>query len=384
MATNYIQRFGYGSNANVLTDEEYSERSEIVDGFPIGSDAGSTITNTVLKQAIVGSYALGQLITTRGGVDATSDPTAFANAFDETLIKIINTEAPTPDLSRFVQNVNGVVNQSLTVNGTLTVTEDIVGNVATASALQKPVTLRVDLESSRSVAFDGSSSVSIGVFGQLPLANGGTGRNDGTVNHLATARAISLVGDAQGSTTFDGSRDVSINVTVQRAAIADKAIVADSATTCSGNAESATKLGTSTVGSSTQPIYLEQGTPTAGSKYVPTTGGTFNGNITVNGDFVANTIEALSDVRYKIIDDVVDDPDLSAVHAYKYRLRDDRTQKERIGVIAQEVQQVVPQCVDTTNPNKYTVDYNGLIALLIAKINKLEQRLDALTNQSIR
>lgn len=52
---------------------------------------------------------------------------------------------------------------------------------------------------------------------------------------LANERKISLAGDASGSTTFDGSADMSILVDV---------ISADTAAACTGNASSATKLET--------------------------------------------------------------------------------------------------------------------------------------------
>ena len=45
---------------------------------------------------------------------------------------------------------------------------------------------------------------------------------------------------------------------------------------------SVTKVGTGTVGGASQSIYLNAGTPTAGNSFVPTTGGTFSGNVTIN------------------------------------------------------------------------------------------------------
>ena len=51
----------------------------------------------------------------------------------------------------------------------------------------------------------------------------------GTATKLATARTISLTGNASGSATFDGTSDVSINVSVSQAAHADKATNAGSA-----------------------------------------------------------------------------------------------------------------------------------------------------------
>lgn len=77
------------------------------------------------------------------------------------------------------------------------------------------------------VAFDGATDIII-------TAEAEGGKAD-TATKLATARMISLSGDAIGSTTFDGSADMSILVDV---------ISADTAAVCTGNAAMATKLKT--------------------------------------------------------------------------------------------------------------------------------------------
>lgn len=71
-------------------------------------------------------------------------------------------------------------------------------------------------------AFDGSANISIPITGLdvgkanagiLPPQRGGTGRTDGTVaaaDRLATPRTITLTGDVTGSTSFDGSGNISI------------------------------------------------------------------------------------------------------------------------------------------------------------------------------
>jgi hypothetical protein len=62
--------------------------------------------------------------------------------------------------------------------------------------------------------------------------------NASTASALATARTISISGDASGSTTFNGSADAAITLTVSHAAAADSATTA---ATCTGNAATATK-----------------------------------------------------------------------------------------------------------------------------------------------
>ena len=62
--------------------------------------------------------------------------------------------------------------------------------------------------------------------------------NASTASALATARTISVTGDASGSATFNGSANAAITLTVSHAAAADSATTAS---TCTGNAATATK-----------------------------------------------------------------------------------------------------------------------------------------------
>ena len=60
----------------------------------------------------------------------------------------------------------------------------------------------------------------------------------------------------------------------------------------------------------------------------------------------------------------------------------------KLGVIAQEVEKVVPEVVVSDRNRYLSVDYNGLVALLISAVNEqnsiindLEQRISALENK---
>lgn len=93
-------------------------------------------------------------------------------------------------------------------------------NVGSATKLQTARSVTTNLASTTAASFDGTANITPGVSGILPVANGGTGSNSlaninvGTATKLQTARTISLIGNATGSTSFDGSGNVSINTTV--------------------------------------------------------------------------------------------------------------------------------------------------------------------------
>jgi hypothetical protein len=55
------------------------------------------------------------------------------------------------------------------------------------------------------------------------------------------------------------------------------------------------------------------------------------------------------------------------------------TGKSSLGVIAQEVEEVIPELVSDTNPK--SVNYNGLIGLLIECVKEQQKQIDELKNK---
>ena len=56
------------------------------------------------------------------------------------------------------------------------------------------------------------------------------------------------------------------------------------------------------------------------------------------------------------------------------------TQRDSIGVIAQELEEILPQLVSDTENGK-SVNYNGLIGVLIEAVKELSDRVDQLENK---
>lgn len=103
-----------------------------------------------------------------------------------------------------------------------TITSSITGNSATATKLATARTIN-------GVSFDGSANITVSdstavkLTGNQTIAgiktfsstiSGSINGNSGTATKLATARTIAMSGDVSGSTTFDGSGNVSITTTV--------------------------------------------------------------------------------------------------------------------------------------------------------------------------
>jgi Chaperone of endosialidase len=132
------------------------------------------------------------------------------------------------------------------------------------------------------------------------------------------------------------------------------------------------------------------------SNYLPLSGGTLSGgltisagnltlssgNVSVTGTITASgDITAFSDARLKVNVNTIE----NALHTVK-SLRgvtyvSKLTAEEHVGVIAQEVERVLPQVVKTHSDSLKSVAYGNLVGLLIEAIKELEARVAELENR---
>lgn len=155
-------------------------------------------------------------------------------------------------------------------------------------------------------------------------------------------------------------------------ALTGAATSAASATT----ATTVTLVATNTTDATHYPIFVDAATGNENPR--TDTGLTYNPN---SGTLAATDFNATSDITYKEqitpIDNALEIVEQLAGKVFNWK----HTGKKSYGVIAQEVEQVLPDVV-TTNENGKAVNYNTLIALLIEsnkqlnkKIKLLEQKL---------
>lgn len=113
-----------------------------------------------------------------------------------------------------------------------------------------------------------------------------------------------------------------------------------------------------------------------------TSGGTISGNVSVSGSVTATgDITAFSDERTKI--------NVETITEALYKVKSMRgvsyiskfNMEERIGVIAQEVERVVPEVVHTHSNGLKSVAYQNLVGLLIEAIKDLELRVAELESR---
>ena len=154
---------------------------------------------------------------------------------------------------------------------------------------------------------------------------------------------------------------------------AQTAGTADTAKACSGNSATATKLATARQINGvnfdgTANITIKDSTKLA------TTGGTISGNLTVTGTILSNNnITAYSDIRVKTnikpIENALDK--VMKLNGIVYEMIGDETHRKQVGLIAQDLQKVLPEAVVENSNGILSVDYSRVVALLVEAIKEM-------------
>lgn len=69
---------------------------------------------------------------------------------------------------------------------------------------------------------------------------------------------------------------------------------------------------------------------------------------------------------------------VNQINGYTYNIKDSNDKTRTVGVIAQEVEKILPEAVTMNDEGKRQVNYNGLIALLVNSVNELTARVKEL------
>jgi hypothetical protein len=105
-----------------------------------------------------------------------------------------------------------------------------------------------------------------------------------------------------------------------------------------------------------------------------------NGNATLAGTLTQN-----SDARLKKDIEPLDSvlPLLQELNGYQYKWKDDwREQEVQTGLLAQEVEKVIPELVKEDEKGIKSVNYNGLIPYLLEAVKTLSQNASELKQQN--
>ncbi len=115
------------------------------------------------------------------------------------------------------------------------------------------------------------------------------------------------------------------------------------------------------------------------------------GNARASGSFVANAFSCSSDVRFKKDIHTLDNSleDIMKLNGVSYKWKTDEftkrgfTEDKQIGLIAQEVEDVLPELVKTERDGYKSVDYQSLSAVLVEAIKEQQKTIESLENRIV-
>lgn len=227
----------------------------------------------------------------------------------------------------------------------------ISGNAATASTLQTARTIN-------GVSFNGSAAITItaNTTQALTLSSGGDGAATGTTFNGSTARIISYnsVGaPSKGGAGATGTWSIGITGNAATVTATDDTTTATTQYVYFGG----TSSGASAVKASSTKLT-----------FVPSTGVlTAVGNVATSSDRrLKSRLLPISSATERV----------RGITGYTYAKKG--TQGRQVGVIAQDVQQVLPEAVHRGDDGYLSVAYGNLTALLVEAIKDLDQRIQAL------
>lgn len=104
-----------------------------------------------------------------------------------------------------------------------------------------------------------------------------------------------------------------------------------------------------------------------------------NGSLVWHGTFSATTLKATSDKRKKM-NITKTSVDLSSLNAYRYKFKkpSDADKGFHVGLIAQEVEKILPEAVSKDEKGFLTLDYNAVVAVLVDEVNQLKSEIKQL------
>ena len=123
-------------------------------------------------------------------------------------------------------------------------------------------------------------------------------------------------------------------------------------------------------------FFLTAMDATTGNK---TLSGSPDGSLTWNGTFSATTLKATSDKRKKT-NITKTSVDLSSLNAYRYKFKEPSEVDKgfHVGLIAQEVEKILPEAVSKDEKGFLTLDYNAVVAVLVDEVNQLKSEIKQL------
>lgn len=271
---------------------------------------------------------------------------------------------------------------------------DLTGNASTATAWATPRTLTFTGDATGTVTFDGSSDESVAM---TVAATSHTHSTFDNSTPLTGANVYSNVTVADGITTaltsrvltlaelgFTGDSDANTYVHPSHAGD-DFSIDTGALTGATVISDIDINLTSDTLGHVTDAnaTVATRTLTTADIGALKDTTDTFTGTLSVTGSVVATAdITAYSDMTLKQNIEPLHNAGerLNALGGYSYN-RTDMDDLEQVGLMAQEVKEVLPEAVKQHGDGKFSVNYNSVIALMVEAVNELSEKVAKLESK---
>lgn len=142
-----------------------------------------------------------------------------------------------------------------------------------------------------------------------------------------------------------------------------------------GNGSGLTNISSSSISSD---ISINTSGIITASSFSSVNGFNIDGNLNVNGDVTAINFRSTSDINLKEnVSDIENSLEIvSQLRGVSFNWKE--TGDKSYGVIAQELEEVLPELVSNTNPK--TVYYDALIGILIESIKDLKLEVESIKN----
>jgi hypothetical protein len=221
----------------------------------------------------------------------------------------------------------------------------------------------------------GSFSGTLGVTGLITATGGLSGNTSGThtgavvgnadtATKLATARTIAFTGDASGTGTFDGSANYSAALTLANSgATAGTYTFATITVDAKGRVTSAASNSVTGTSANTANTLVQR--DGSGNSYHGTL---FAANFYISSDVTLKSNVAASGYGLK---------EVLALRSVQY----DKDGKHEIGLIAQEVDAIMPEFVATQDDGIKSVNYAQMVSVLVKAVQELNAEVAALKAQ---
>jgi len=328
---------------NGLQDETSAQINVSGTGFTLADFKAGAFTGTSFTGPLTGNASTATTLQTARTINGTS----FNGSADITIANLVSGSAQIDGSALGSNKTITVGSTSITLGGTATTIAGLSSVTSTAfvGALTGNASTATTLQTARNingVSFNGSADITL----------------------TATATNALTIGTGLSGTSYNGSSAVTIANTGVLSNVAGTGVSVSGAT---GNVT----------------ISIGQSVATSAS---PTFAGlSINGAITATGDITAFSA---SDIRFKenitAIESPIEKIKMISGNTYDWKAENKDIhgfEGNDVGVIAQEIEEVLPQLVVTRDNGYKAVKYDKLVALLIEGIKEQQKQIEDLSNK---